>query len=147
MTSEILQPPPLPIPKIFFVVYLLKPSSECLVSYDPHFPGNDGTKYFNNWILLPPSQSALGDERRSAGESWGRRKRRAVPFGYCLRHRLRTDIHGNNDRVVGLSSAFTDGAPMCCPAPMPLPLRPPLLSGRQCAPRPCPCRGNRRVTN
>jgi hypothetical protein len=25
-------------------VYLLKLSSECLVSYDPHFPGNDGTK-------------------------------------------------------------------------------------------------------
>jgi hypothetical protein len=24
-------------------VYLLKLSSECLVSYDPHFPGNDGT--------------------------------------------------------------------------------------------------------
>ena len=37
------KPPPYPIPKIFFVVYLLKPSSECLVSYDPHFPGNDGT--------------------------------------------------------------------------------------------------------
>ena len=35
---------PLPIPKIFLVVYLLKLSSECLVSYDPHFPGNDGTK-------------------------------------------------------------------------------------------------------
>ena len=34
---------PLPIPKIFLVVYLLKLSSECLVSYDPHFPGNDGT--------------------------------------------------------------------------------------------------------
>ena len=34
-----------PIPKIFLVVYLLKLSSECLVSYDPHFPGNDGTKY------------------------------------------------------------------------------------------------------
>ena len=33
---------PLPIPKIFLVVYLLKLSSECLVSYDPHFPGNDG---------------------------------------------------------------------------------------------------------
>ena len=41
--SEILQPPPLPIPKNFLVVYLLKLSSECLVSYDPHFPGNDGT--------------------------------------------------------------------------------------------------------
>ena len=36
---------PLPIPKIFLVVYLLKLSSECLVSYDPHFPGNDGTNY------------------------------------------------------------------------------------------------------
>jgi hypothetical protein len=36
---------PLPIPKFFLVVYLLKLSSECLVSYDPHFPGNDGTKY------------------------------------------------------------------------------------------------------
>ena len=35
--------PPLPIPKIFLVVYLLKLSSECLVSYDPHFPANDGT--------------------------------------------------------------------------------------------------------
>ena len=34
---------PLPIPKNFLVVYLLKLSSECLVSYDPHFPGNDGT--------------------------------------------------------------------------------------------------------
>ena len=29
--------------QIFLVVYLLKLSSECLVSYDPHFPGNDGT--------------------------------------------------------------------------------------------------------
>ena len=35
---------PLPIPKIFLVVYLLNLRSECLVSYDPHFPGNDGTK-------------------------------------------------------------------------------------------------------
>jgi len=35
---------PLPIPIFFLVVYLLKLSSECLVSYDPHFPGNDGTK-------------------------------------------------------------------------------------------------------
>ena len=34
---------PLPIPKIFLVVYLLNLRSECLVSYDPHFPGNDGT--------------------------------------------------------------------------------------------------------
>ena len=41
---------PLPIPKIFLVVYLLKLSSECLVSYDPHFPGNDGTKKW--WIQL-----------------------------------------------------------------------------------------------
>ena len=38
---------PLPIPKFFLVVYLLKLSSECLVSYDPHFPGNDGTKNIN----------------------------------------------------------------------------------------------------
>ena len=38
---------PLPIPKIFLVVYLLKLSSECLVSYDPHFPGNDGTNEHN----------------------------------------------------------------------------------------------------
>jgi hypothetical protein len=29
---------PLPIPKNFLVVYLLKLSSECLVSYDPHLP-------------------------------------------------------------------------------------------------------------
>ena len=36
-------PPHNLIPKIFFVVYLLKLSSECLVSYDPHFPANDGT--------------------------------------------------------------------------------------------------------
>ena len=28
---------PLPIPKIFLVVYLLNLRSECLVSYDPHF--------------------------------------------------------------------------------------------------------------
>ena len=34
---------PPPIPNFFLVVYLLKLSSECLVSYDPHFPGNDGT--------------------------------------------------------------------------------------------------------
>ena len=34
---------PLPIPKNFLVVYLLNLRSECLVSYDPHFPGNDGT--------------------------------------------------------------------------------------------------------
>ena len=34
---------PQPIPNFFLVVYLLKLSSECLVSYDPHFPGNDGT--------------------------------------------------------------------------------------------------------
>ena len=43
---------PLPIPKFFLVVYLLKLSSECLVSYDPHFPANDGTnkqlKYTKN---------------------------------------------------------------------------------------------------
>ena len=38
---------PLPIPKIFLVVYLLKLSSECLVSYDPHFPGNDGTNNYD----------------------------------------------------------------------------------------------------
>ena len=43
---------PLPIPKFFLVVYLLKLSSECLVSYDPHFPGNDGTKKFlASWII------------------------------------------------------------------------------------------------
>ena len=54
MTSEILQP----IPNCFLVVYLLKLSSECLVSYDPHFPGNDGTKkgkgvptYLCGWSL------------------------------------------------------------------------------------------------
>ena len=36
---------PLPILKIFLVVYLLNLRSECLVSYDPHFPANanDGT--------------------------------------------------------------------------------------------------------
>ena len=38
--------PPTQYFQIFFVVYLLKLSSECLVSYDPHFPGNDGTKKF-----------------------------------------------------------------------------------------------------
>ena len=52
---------PLPIPKIFFVVYLLKPSSECLVSYDPHFPGNDGTNE-------PPQE--IG-ENLVKGKSWG----------------------------------------------------------------------------
>ena len=41
-SSEILQPPPYQFPK-FFSVYLLNLRSECLVSYDPHFPGNDGT--------------------------------------------------------------------------------------------------------
>ena len=48
---------PLPIPKIFLVVYLLKLSSECLVSYDPHFPANDGTKNH------PPSRKKLPLER------------------------------------------------------------------------------------
>ena len=42
---------PLPIPKIFLVVYLLKLSSECLVSYDPHFPGNDGTNKYRGLLL------------------------------------------------------------------------------------------------
>ena len=37
---------PPPIPNFFLVVYLLKLSSECLVSYDPHFPGNDGTNQY-----------------------------------------------------------------------------------------------------
>ena len=44
---------PLPIPKIFLVVYLLKLSSECLVSYDPHFPANDGTNKFFIFKLFP----------------------------------------------------------------------------------------------
>ena len=30
---------------------ILPLSSECLVSYDPHFPGNDGTKEQKHWIL------------------------------------------------------------------------------------------------
>ena len=47
---------PLPIPKIFLVVYLLKLSSECLVSYDPHFPGNDGT---NKGIIKGFEERAL----------------------------------------------------------------------------------------
>ena len=53
VSFEILQPPPLPIPKIFFVVYLLNLRSECLVSYDPHFPGNDGTKNSKNASPAP----------------------------------------------------------------------------------------------
>ena len=52
LTSEILQPPPPPIPKFFLVVYLLKLSSECLVSYDPHFPGNDGTNKSRVLVLV-----------------------------------------------------------------------------------------------
>ena len=40
---------PLPIPKFFLVVYLLNLRSECLVSYDPHFHGNDGTKKLQQW--------------------------------------------------------------------------------------------------
>ena len=43
---------PLPIPKNFLVVYLLKLSSECLVSYDPHFPGNDGTNKSRVLVLV-----------------------------------------------------------------------------------------------
>jgi len=44
---------PLPIPKNFLVVYLLNLSSECLVSYDPHFPGNDGTnKVFGSYSFF-----------------------------------------------------------------------------------------------
>ena len=43
VTAEILLQPHYPIPKIFLVVNLLNLRSECLVSYDPHFPGNDGT--------------------------------------------------------------------------------------------------------
>ena len=50
---------PLPIPKIFLVVYLLNLRSECLVSYDPHFPGNDGTNEYeyeplDELIATPP---------------------------------------------------------------------------------------------
>ena len=45
---------PQPIPNFFLVVYLLKLSSECLVSYDPHFPGNDGTKALKRVALLEP---------------------------------------------------------------------------------------------
>ena len=44
LRSESLLQPHYPIPKIFLVVNLLNLRSECLVSYDPHFPGNDGTK-------------------------------------------------------------------------------------------------------
>ena len=41
------------------MVYLLKLSSECLVSYDPHFPGNDGTKNEKS-----DSTCGNGNERR-----------------------------------------------------------------------------------
>jgi hypothetical protein len=34
-------------------VYLLNLRSECLVSYDPHFPGNDGTKNSKNASPAP----------------------------------------------------------------------------------------------
>jgi hypothetical protein len=39
-------------------VYLLKLSSECLVSYDPHFPGNDGTN--KGFQCFQRALSALG---------------------------------------------------------------------------------------
>ena len=48
---ESLLQPHYPIPKIFLVVNLLNLRSECLVSYDPHFPGNDGT----NKLKVPVS--------------------------------------------------------------------------------------------
>ena len=44
LRAEILLQPHYRIPKKFLVVNLLNLRSECLVSYDPHFPGNDGTK-------------------------------------------------------------------------------------------------------
>ena len=43
---------PLPIPKNFLVVYLLNLRSESLVSYDPHFPGNDGTNKCRDIYLV-----------------------------------------------------------------------------------------------
>ena len=49
---------PLPIPKIFLVVYLLNLRSECLVSYDPHFPGNDGTNESAIFLMVAGRLSA-----------------------------------------------------------------------------------------
>ena len=49
LDSRVLLQPHYRIPKIFLVVNLLNLRSECLVSYDPHFPGNDGTKKFFAW--------------------------------------------------------------------------------------------------
>ena len=60
---------PLPIPNIFLVVYLLNLRSECLVSYDPHFPGKSSQVKFLLSTQIqnsPPLVPGAGSLRRKS---------------------------------------------------------------------------------